>query len=159
MLARDSELSFRRSLLSPAAAATEARQGDERKGDDLQAVAMPPARLVYAHVAGANAQQHRESLGDGQSQLHQHGRVPPPPPQQHVGGAEACMPVEAEHVVFEHRLQNAEVSFLSICDASLVYEVSAFPICRVPLAPFDAQRLTPRHARLHALSNAHHRRR
>ena len=44
---------------------------------------------------------------------------------------------------------------LSLCDAhrtrdaSLVYGVSAFPICRVPLAPFDAQRLTPRHARLH----------
>ena len=105
MLARDAELSFRRSLLPAAAATIEARQGDEVEAAELTATAIPPARLVYAHVAGDTAQQHRERLGDGQSQLHEHGGVPPRPQQQGVGGAEAWMPVEAEQIVFEHRIQ------------------------------------------------------
>jgi hypothetical protein len=123
MLARDSELAFRRPPPPTAAAVTEEWQGDHGDGGAAR-MARPPARLVYAHVAGIETHEQMQIPSDGQPPP-THVRVPEPSPkQQHappqpVSGAEAWMPAEAERLVFEHRFHNARGK-LEINDAESI---------------------------------------
>ena len=125
MLARDSELAFRRPHQHgpTAAAATEEWQGDHGDGGASR-MARPSARLVYAHVtshvAGTETHEQMRIPGIGQPPPPHVNLPPPPPKQQHgpapqpapqrVSGAEAWMPAEAERLVFEHRLHNAQAA-------------------------------------------------